>query len=306
MNHDFLLLHVFNDLYEDHKLDQPWKAAKLISQMFPDEFYPSSQHHPMHLSKQVAAMFPDQLGNLTSWQELSLPSILVHLAPEKFAPLDFTDLDGYAENDDDDYANPNHVRQMVLAIVTTAHRTLPRVAKKVSQYMSPELEQKLKSTIGSSKLGSLVKKVLPVNQNQLDYEWLYERLVAKIKETEGLPEYDEESQEEEATTPATEAPTTTEAPLPPPTSTRRCPWGPILCSFNRVTFQRNTGKRQHDAHPPSHLAPAPQNTTHSAVVPAWIQSRLKTTPRDVVQNRTREHLPLAIFRRFRKVADQRA
>ena len=60
----------------------------------PDEYDPPGKRKTI-LTQQLALMLPEQLGHLSSTKELSVPSVLVHLWPEKFAQLDFSHLDRY-------------------------------------------------------------------------------------------------------------------------------------------------------------------------------------------------------------------
>jgi hypothetical protein len=309
MNND-LLLRFFNDIYEDGQLDQPWLAAKVISQMFPDEFYPSGNHHRMVLTKQLAKMFPDQLGNLTSWQELSMPSVLIHMAPEKFAPLDFSNLDVYEElNEADDYADPKNVRHIVLKLLSMAQDTIPKVAGK---YVTPEMDDKIKASIKRSKLAKLVQTIIPGAEDKLDQvEWLYDRLMTKMRtsQEEDVDEQDYEEPQEETVEPEKQT-TTTAAPWRP----ARCPWGPVLCSLNRVTFQRNAVKRMDDSEVDIDdllLKLSEQQEIKDRkpkVLPLWLQNLVKRTgepaPTDeqaekteTVSNDTKVHHLPALFRR---------
>ena len=226
---DDLLLRLFNDLYDDYELDHPWLAAKVLSQMFPDEFYPTRKHHRMVLGQQLTKAFPDQLANLSTWQELALPSLLIHLDPEKFAPLDFTDLDAYVERDTETSGDPTNAQNLLLKVQHFAVRWVPRF---IDKFVTAELEQQMRALIRSWRLTHSLKKIWPESGNHLDIEWLFDRLMYKLRtSSQGDDDY-----EDKLTT------TTTAAP-PQKQSSIKCLWGPILCSLNRVTFQRNMRKR---------------------------------------------------------------
>jgi len=234
-----LLLGLFNDLYEDRTLDHPWLIAKILSQMFPEEFNPSSSEERMVLTKYVAKMFPEQLESLQNWKELSIPSVLIHLIPEKFAQVDYKHLDKYLTDDTIDYTETGNLRLLMLRFLTAAKDNLPELAQK---YITPEVEEKLRVIVKNSDLISKLKDVIP-DSSHLDNEWLFDRLMFKIK---NFKKFDEEIAGSAPTEPTTQG--TTQAETRPTTTsaspTAKCQWGPILCSINRVSFQRNADKRR--------------------------------------------------------------
>jgi hypothetical protein len=285
-----LLLALFNDLYEDRTLDHPWLIAKILSQMFPEEFNPSSSEERMVLTKYVAKMFPEQLESLQNWKELSIPSVLIHLIPEKFAQVDYKHLDKYLTDDTVDYTETGNLRLLMLRLLTAAKDNLPEFAQK---YITPEVEEKLRVIVKNSDLISKLKNVIP-DSSHLDNEWLFDRLMFKIKNFKKSDEEIEGSAPTEPTTQGTTQPETrptTTSVSPPP----KCQWGPILCSINRVSFQRNVDKRGDvDAGKIKEIVSRKPNN-----VPQWLRAaRRKNATEKALSIKEPRRVPNMLFRRF--------
>ena len=177
----------------------------------------------MILTKQLTKMFPEQLGGLSTWKELSIPSILIHLAPEKFAQLDFKRLDKYLSKEDN-YADMENVRYLFNRFVAVTKDSVPGLIEKI---LTPELEQQLRSLLKSSTFSEKISNVFP-NSDRLNYEWLFDRMILKLRAMKRDQQHHTETTTSEPTT-TLEMHSTTD---------NKCTWGPILCSINRVSFQR--------------------------------------------------------------------
>jgi hypothetical protein len=285
-----LLLGLFNDLYEDRTLDHPWLIAKILSQMFPEEYNPTSSQERMVLTKYVAKMFPEQLESLQNWKELSIPSVLIHLLPEKFAQVDYKHLDKYLTDDTIDYTETGNLRLLMLRFLTAAQENIPEIAQK---YLTTEVEEKLRTVVKNSVFITQMKNVIP-DSSHLDNEWLFDRLMYKIKNFKKSEEENEESAPTEPTTQGTTQPElrpTTISVSPAP----KCQWGPILCSINRVSFQRNADKRGDVASGKEKeiVSRKPKN------VPQWLRStRRKNQTEKALSVKEPRRGPNMLFRRF--------
>jgi hypothetical protein len=256
-----MLLGLFNDVYEDYRLDQPWLLAKVLSQMFPEEFEPASSRERIILMRLIKHMFPEQLSSLTSWNELTIPSVLIHLAPKKFAQIDFKNLDQYVDKDAN-YGDMENVRHLFLRIVGFVQQNLPIV---VNRLLTPQVEQEIKIFLKSKTEADRLKD----NSKGLDLEWLFDRVVAKFRQSSGFNQEAEkpvivESIDEYQNRPEWLYPKPSVT--PPALTGTKCPWGPILCSMNRVSFQRKHGTEDESEKQPVFLQREPK------IVPKWIRS----------------------------------
>lgn len=285
-----MLLGLFNDLYEDRTLDHPWLIAKILSQMFPEEYSPSSKEERMVLTRYVAKIFPEQLENLQNWEELSIPSVLIHLLPEKFAQVDYKHLNKYIADDTVNYTETENLRRLMLRFLTSAKEHVPEFAQK---YITPDVEQKLREIVKNSALITRMKDAIPDSSN-LDNEWLFDRLMFKIKNFKKSEEEIEMLASTEPTTQGTtqtsSRPTTTSVSPPP-----KCQWGPILCSINRVSFQRNAEKRgDMDSVNAKEIVPRQPKQ-----VPQWLRTtRKKNQTEKILRTKTQRPGTNALFRRF--------
>ena len=282
-----MLLGLFNDVYEDYRLDQPWLFAKILSQMFPEEFEPASSHERIILMKQVKHMFPEQLGGLTSWNELSIPSVLIHLAPQKFAQLDFKHLDQYVDQNAN-YGDLENIRHLFLRIVGFAQTTVPVIVNRV---LTPQVEQEIKFFLRQKTESASLSGAA----NNLDFEWLFDRIVLKFRQSNSYEPITPEPVAVQHNHPEWIYSKPSEA-SPIPVGIK-CPWGPILCSMNRVSFQRkHVIEKEEEKNPVSQLR-------RPKIVPNWLRSIKRksssnSSSEEISKDKPHQRLP-AYFRRLR-------
>lgn len=240
--------------------------------MFPDEFYPSSGQERLILTRLLTKMFPEQLESLRNWKELAIPSVLIHLAPEKFAQVDYKHLNKYINNDNVSYSDTGNLRELTLRVLVYARKTLPELANSV---LTPEIEDKLRQFLRESTWANEIKQKLPYS-NKLEPEWLFDRFLLKIKNSSSFDDFvDTASMAPEPTTQTTTQPTTTSKP-----ASHKCNWGPILCSINRVSFQRKLDRRGEV----EELKESPSSTIRRPKdIPQWLRlSRRKAQPNNTI------------------------
>ncbi len=163
----------------------------------------------------------------------------------------------------------------------------------IEKIFTPEMEQQLRFILKSSTFSEKISNVFP-NSDRLDYEWLFDRMILKLRAMKRDQQHHTETTTSEPTT-TLEMHSTTD---------NKCTWGPILCSINRVSFQRKVevSKRIGEVA----IGAAPKVTTHRpGVVPQWIRS-IKTkhrkdhidhSPNTSASVTHQIHLP-KLFRRF--------
>lgn len=247
------LLWLFNDVYEDGRLDDPFLVAKVLSQVFPDEYDPPGQRNTI-LTQQLALMLPEQLGHLSSAKELSVPSVLVHLWPEKFAQLDFAHLDRYSVKSRRRYANPRNARMLLLRWMSLLHQAYSAVRETVPHLLersfTPEMEQEIHSMLNLD----ILADILPAH---LDVGRLFD-LLGNVIHQEAATEGSESDVDDTSSHPAESS----------SSEQSRCFWGPVVCSLsNRMPIQRNFNSLKQTINRKSGLK----------LMPAWFRLT-RTTP----------------------------
>lgn len=176
--------------------------------------------------------------------------------------------------------------------------TLPLVVDKL---LTPEMEENLKLALRKFLIDYEIKS----ESSHLDYEWMLERLLEKLKN------FRPPEPQQETTTAMSSTMETLPASIQITESilATKCSWGPILCSINRISFQRKDqlDKRLGEVLQDDMESTAAVNSRHPKIVPQWIQSIKAKVGRSSSKNhpsaessfhQSRPHHLPKLFRRF--------
>lgn len=128
----------------------------------------------------------------------------------------------------------------------------------MEKVLTPEVEDKLRTGLKESGLMDYKS-----GTNHLDYEWMLERLFEKLKSFRPVDSHQDATVSEP---PAMETPPISVHSTEP----GKCSWGPILCSINRISFQRKDALEKRQGYAEESL-PVAETVRRPGIAPQWLR-----------------------------------